>query len=176
MQLVHLESALGLITTLPDDTGNLFVTMSTKTINPGIKVIARANRPENIKKMERAGADQVICPSAIAGGRMALAVLKPASVSYVQTLVDSRDVSIELEEILLDDAAPLVGTDLKNSGLRENYNIILLAIKRDERVVLNPSPDETFLPGDVLIVLGATESLAKLEIDALGNGPDPAPN
>lgn len=68
------------------------------------------------------------------------------------------------------------GVIINTEGLRENYNIILLAIKRDERVVLNPSPDETFLPGDVLIVLGATESLAKLEIDALGNGPDPAPN
>lgn len=169
MQLVHMESASGLITTLPDDTGNLFITMSAKTINPKIRVVARANRPENIKKMERAGADQVICPSAIAGVRMALSVLKPASVSYVQTLVDSREVNIELEEIFLDSASPLVGTDLKNSGLRENYNILLLAIKRNEDVILNPSPDEVFQPGDVLIVLGTAESLSKLELDALGD-------
>ncbi|MCL6610281.1 MAG: potassium channel protein [Peptococcaceae bacterium] len=168
MQLVNLENASGLITTLPEDTGNLFITISTKALNPNIKVVARANRPENIKKMQRAGADLVICPSAIAGVRMALSVLKPASVSYVQTLVDSRDVSIELEEIFLDSRSPLAGTELKNSGLREKYNILLLAIKREKEIILNPMPEEAFRPGDILIVLGAAESLSRLENEALG--------
>lgn len=168
MHAVHLETASGLITTLPDDTSNLFITMSTRTVNPNIKIIARANRPENVNKMRKAGADQVICPSAIAGARMALSVLKPASVSYVQTLVDSRDVNIELEEVLLGSGSSLTGTDLKNSGLREKYNILLLAIKRNEEIILNPMPDETFNPGDLLIVCGTAESLAKLEVDALG--------
>ncbi|MFZ5646763.1 MAG: potassium channel family protein, partial [Bacillota bacterium] len=168
MQMVHLENASGLIITLPDDTSNLFITMSTKTVNPGIKVITRANRPENIRKMERAGADQVICPSAIAGVRMALAALKPASVSYVQTLVDTRDVNIELEEIFLSSGSSLVGTSLKHSGLREKYNILLLAIKRNEEIILNPKPDETFQPGDLLIVCGTAENLADLEIEAIG--------
>ncbi|MCL6477158.1 MAG: potassium channel protein [Peptococcaceae bacterium] len=169
MQMAHLENASGLVTTLPDDTGNLFVTMSAKTLNADIKVIARANRPENVNKLQRAGADQVICPSAIAGVRMALSVLKPASVSYVQTLVDSRDVNIELEEIFLGFGSPLIGAELKNSGLREKYNILLLAIKRGQDIVLNPSPDEVFIPGDVLIVLGAGESLSKLESDVIGH-------
>jgi len=168
MNAVHLETAAGLITTLPDDSSNLFITMSTRTVNPHIKIITRANRPENVNKMRKAGADQVICPSAIAGARMALSVLKPASVSYVQTLVDSRDVNIELEEILLGSGSSLTGTDLKNSGLRQKYNILLLAIKRNEEIILNPMPDETFNPGDLLIVCGAAESLAKLEVDALG--------
>lgn len=169
MQMVNLENASGLIITLPDDTSNLFITMSTKTVNPGIKVITRENRPENIKKMERAGADQVICPSAIAGVRMALAVLKPASVSYVQTLVDTRDVNIELEEIHLSEGSSLAGTTLKNSGLREKHNILLLAIKRNDKIILNPSPEETFSPGDLLIVCGTGESLSNLEIEAIGD-------
>ena len=168
MQAVQLESATGVIITLPDDTSNLFITMSSKTLNPSAKVIVRVNRPENIKKMERAGADQVICPSAIAGARMALSALKPTSVSYVETLVDSKELNIELEEILLNDSSRLVGAELKNSMLREKYNVLLLAIKRGGDILLNPSPDITFEKEDILIVCGATLSLAKLEADVIG--------
>ncbi|MCL5056480.1 MAG: NAD-binding protein [Actinobacteria bacterium] len=169
LDAVHLESASGLIITLPDDTSNLFITITSKSLNPDLKVITRANRPENINKMVRAGADQVICPSAIAGARMALSALKPTSVSYVETLVDSKEVNIELEEIVLGSDSPLADVKLKDSSLREKYNVLLLAIKRDEDILLNPSPDESLKDGDILIVCGSAENLARLEIEVLNH-------
>ncbi|WP_018086621.1 potassium channel family protein [Desulfurispora thermophila] len=171
LNAVQIDRASGLIVTLPDDTGNLFITMTCRTLRPDLRIVVRANRPENIVKMTRAGADTVICPSAIASNRMALAVLKPASVSYVQTLVDSNNVSVELEEVVLGPDAPMANQQLKNSGLREKYNVLLLAIKRGEQTILNPQPEEILLPNDVLIVCGSSEMLTQLEKEAIGHAP-----
>ncbi|KUK82420.1 MAG: TrkA-N domain protein, partial [Pelotomaculum thermopropionicum] len=73
--LARVEYAAGIIITLPDDAANLFVTISAKDLNPGIRIITRANSPENVDKIKRAGADSVICPSLMAGNRMALSAV-----------------------------------------------------------------------------------------------------
>lgn len=170
LQAANIETARGVIITLPEDAGNLFVTISCKNLNPGIRVITRANRPENQHKIKMAGADSVICPSAIAGNRMALSAIKPASVAYVQTLVETRNVNLELEELVLNHGSPLAGLKLKDSGLREKFGALVLAIKRDDIILVNPGPGESLLPGDTIIVCGSAEKLSKLESLAAGTG------
>ena len=168
LNLAGIEKAKGIIISLADDAGNLFVTMSARTLNPGMKIIARANRPGNINKIKRAGANSVFCPSLMAGKRMALSIIKPASVAYVQALTDTNKVNLELEELILGKNSPIVNQPLKDSGMRERFNTLLLALKRDSDTVLNPGPDEVLLPGDIMIVCGPADKLSNLEKLALG--------
>jgi voltage-gated potassium channel len=64
--------ASGVITTLADDAENLMITIACRDFNPKVRIVARANRPESVIRLKRAGADTVVSPSAIAGSRMAL--------------------------------------------------------------------------------------------------------
>ncbi|MCL6638061.1 MAG: potassium channel protein [Firmicutes bacterium] len=155
--------ARSVITTLADDAGNLMITIACKDFNPAARVVARANRPESVIRLKRAGADTVVCPSAIAGNRMALASLKPASVAFVQTLVEEREIDLELEELIIGEHSPIAGKELKDSRLREEYGVMLLAIKRGEQNIINPDPAEKFQPGDVLILSGPSDRLTVLE-------------
>jgi len=152
-----------IITTLADDAGNLMITIACRDFNPNARVVARANRPESMVRLKRAGADTVVCPSAIAGNRMALASLKPASVAFVQTLVEEREIDLELEELVINENSPIAGMELKESRLREEYGVMLLAIKRGDESIVNPEPTEKFLPGDVLILSGPSDKLTTLE-------------
>lgn len=161
--------ARSVITTLPEDAGNLFITVTCRDFNPDIKVVARANRPEGAIKLTRGGADTVICPSAIAGNRMALAAVKPASVAFVQTLIEQKGISYELEEIKINKASPLAYRELKNSRLREDYGTQLLALLRNDIIIANPEPGEIIKPEDTLIVFGREDKLRELE-KAAGNG------
>ena len=168
LHAAQIEHARGVIITLAEDTGNLFITMTCKNLENKLRIVVRANRPENIWKLQRAGADNVICPSAIAGNRMALSVTKPTSVAYVQTLVENREINLELEELMISKNSPLANREIKDSGLRENFNVQLLAIKRGNKTILNPAASEQIIDQDVLIVCGAAESLALLEKTAGG--------
>ncbi len=49
-------------------------------------------------------------------------------------------------------------------GIRQQYNIIIVAIKREgEEMIFNPRPDTMILPDDILIVLGDHGQITKLE-------------
>jgi len=157
------QKAAGVITTLAEDAGNLFITVSCRDLNPRLRVVARANRPESVLKLKRAGAAVVVCPSSIAGSRMVLAATKPASVAFVESLMEERNINLELEEVFLSGAHPFINRELRASGLRENYDTLVLAIRRAEQTIINPCATERLLEGDVLIVCGPPDRLALLE-------------
>ncbi|MDQ7082905.1 MAG: TrkA C-terminal domain-containing protein [Aquificota bacterium] len=56
----------------------------------------------------------------------------------------------------------LVGRSLRELDLRKRYGINVLAIKRDEEVLVNPSAEDVLAEGDVLLVLGSEESVRKM--------------
>ncbi|HAG08829.1 MAG TPA: hypothetical protein DCK87_04595 [Desulfotomaculum sp.] len=158
-----IHKAKTVIITLPDDTINLFVTITCKDLNPQVRIITRATHPESISRLKRSGANHVIMPAVIAGSRMALMALKPASVAFVQNLTEITTVNLELEELPIYDTSPLAYQEIKNSRLREDFNTQLLAIIRNEKTVVNPQPAEKILPGDLLIVFGSKDNLNELE-------------
>lgn len=163
-----IEAAKGVITTLADDAENLMIIVTCRDFNPAAHIVARANRPESIVRLKRAGANTVVCPSAIAGNRMALASLKPTSIAVVETIVEDRNNSLNLEELTVSDKSTLVGMEIKESRLRKDYGILVLAIKRDGKNIINPDSSEKLMTGDLLVLCGTAVQLARLEKVATG--------
>ncbi len=163
-----IQHARGLITALPDDAQNIFVTLTSKGLNPKAQVVARMDRIESESKFRRAGADKVISPAILGGRRMAITMLKPGTCEYVDTLFYDKHFEMEIEEILVGPGSGLIGETLHSSAIREATGIIVLAIVRDGSVISNPGPAERMQEGDVLIALGSREQMGKLEELALG--------
>jgi voltage-gated potassium channel len=162
-----IERAAGLIATLPDDAHNVFVTLTAKGLNPNVQVVARAERFETEEKLHRAGADKVINPSSIGGKRMAMSLLKPISIEYVETVLHNEDEEIEVEEIKISPKSTLVGKMLRESQIRSRYGVTVVAIRRERRTISNPGPDERLYGNDVVIVLGTKEQLVLFEKEAV---------
>jgi voltage-gated potassium channel len=163
LHMAGVTGARGVITTIPDDAGSLLITISCKDSNPEAHVVTRATRPESVARLKRAGADTVVSPSAIAGNRMALASLKPASVAIVETLFDDHENNLNLEELYLNNKSTLVGKKLKDSRIRDDYGIMVLAIRRESQNIINPDASEVFMAGDILVLFGEAEQLSLLE-------------
>ena len=163
-----IKTAKSVITTLADDAENLMIIITCRDFNPAAHIVARANRPESIVRLKRAGANTVVCPSAIAGNRMALTSLKPTSIAVVETIVEDRNNSLNLEELILSDKSTLIGKDIKDARLRKDYGTLVLAIKRDGANIINPEPTEILMSGDLLVLCGTVEQLSRLEKVAAG--------
>ena len=56
-----------------DDGQNVHISLSARTLNPNLHIVARASRADAEEKLRRAGADGVILPHTIVGRQMALA-------------------------------------------------------------------------------------------------------
>ncbi|SEA22798.1 voltage-gated potassium channel [Thalassobacillus cyri] len=164
-----LERAKGVVVTLPNDADNVFITVTVKGIKPDILTVVRAEREFSEEKLYRAGADKVINTSNIGGKRMATAITKPISVEYVETILHDQSNEYNIEEILVSSTSHLRDKTLKESRIREEYGINIVAIKRDDQIISNPSAAEELNANDLVIVFGKSTQLKLFEKAAISN-------
>ncbi|MEB3101590.1 potassium channel family protein [Ferviditalea candida] len=158
-----IEHAAGLAACLPGDADNVFIALTAKGIRPGIQIAARAERPEAEEILIRAGADKVINPSSIGGKRMAMSLLKPASVEYIDTILQSRQQEFSVEEIVISASSDLVNQSIRQVDVREKFGINIVAVKTDRKLHTSPKADYIFREFDTLIVFGSREDLIRFE-------------
>lgn len=157
------ERARGLIAVVSSDAENVYTTLTARSLNPEITIVARALGDESEPKLRTAGANRVIKPYEMVGRRIAQLVIRPAMVEFVETIARSRTGDITMEEILVGEGSPLIGVKLRDTDIRSRLNIIIVAIRRgDSDLDFNPGPDAVFDSGDRLTAIGAREDLAKL--------------
>jgi len=79
----YIKTARTLISTLPDEAQNVYLTLTARYLSPDIKIIARADFDDGEKKLMRAGANHVVIPHVLGGIRMAMASLQPHVVDFM---------------------------------------------------------------------------------------------
>ncbi|GAB4258693.1 MAG: potassium channel protein [Deferrisomatales bacterium] len=170
-----IERARGLVTVLHSDAENLFVTLTARDLNPDLFIIARYEEERSEAKLLRAGADKVISPYIIGGTRMAMAVLRPAVIDFIDLATQSESLGLQMEEVLLTDGSPLVGVALVDSRIRSALDIIVVAIKKKSgQMSFNPSASTVLEAEDRLIAIGEREQLRRLEAMARGGALPPS--
>jgi voltage-gated potassium channel len=158
-----IERARGLIAVVSTDADNVYVVLTARSLNPNLFIVARGEEIGSEKKLLRAGADKVESPYEMGGQKMAQTIMRPTVVTFME-LAMKEGVDWTMEEIAVGQASPLLGVQLKDSGIRQNLNLILVAIKRaDGELLFNPSHETLILAGDTLIALGLRKNLDALE-------------
>jgi voltage-gated potassium channel len=156
--------AKGLFAALPTDADNVFVTLTAKELNPSVFVVARADSERSERTLAHAGADKVISPYAMGGHRMAHAALRPAVVDIIELATHYQSLELQLEEVTVPSRSSCEGVTLRDSGLREQLGVIVVAIKRASgKMIFNPPADERIEAGDRLVALGEAMRLKELE-------------
>jgi voltage-gated potassium channel len=159
-----INKAKGLVSVLPTDTDNVFLVLTARQLNPDIFIMARASYKESINKLHAAGASIVESPYNVGALRMAQKILHPTVTDFLDlALVDQRK-DIKMDEIPVSPSSDLVGVILKDSGIRQNFNLIIIAIKKaDGSMLFNPSFETVIQAGDTVIAVGEDKNLLKLE-------------
>lgn len=159
------ERARALVTVAASDADNLFITLSARLLNDKLFIVARAEGELAEQKLRRAGASRVVTPYAIGGAKVAMAVLRPAVVDFIELATGTEHLDLQIEETLIQTGSKLAGVTLHASHLRQELGVIVVAIKKaNGHLVANPPGDAVMTPGDTLIALGARQSLDRVEI------------
>lgn len=164
-----IKRARAVISVASTDADNLYITLTAKSLNPQVKVIARAAEQGAERKLLWAGADQVVSPYRMSGQRMANLLLGPNVVEFIESSLTDANVELVMEEVHLPEGSPFVGKDLVSSGLRRDYGLMIVAIKRRAgELIVNPSPEEVLRGGDVLIAVGRRSQFSVLSERLVG--------
>jgi voltage-gated potassium channel len=160
-----ISRAKSLISALPIDADNLFVVLSARELNKGIKIISRASNDNSDKKLKHAGADNVIMPAKTGGTRMAKLVAQPDIVEFLDFVLVQDTGSVRLEEVSCaslskaHDIKTIRELDIRN---KSGANIVGLR-RADGSYIVNPIPDETISREDKIFALGTNQDLIKLK-------------
>lgn len=160
---VHIERARGLVAATTTDATNLYIVLTARSLNPKLKIIARASEEDAEKHLLTAGADSVVSPYLFAGHRIAQSFLRPHVVSFLDTATTHLGMDLEIGEICVGRDSSFAGKTIGTSRIRQDQGVIILAIKREKGMHFNPSSDDRIETGDYLIAMGEPSQLRELE-------------
>ncbi len=156
--------AKGLVTAVNSDANNVFITLTAKGLRPDIFVLARASEEKNEEKLMKAGATRVVSPYLIGGRRMAHVLKRPTVVDFLDIATINNKLGLLMEEVKVRPKSGLVGKNLIESRLRQDFGIIIVAIKKSvNQMIFNPAPSETLDAGDVIVAIGQRDDLKRMD-------------
>lgn len=155
--------AAGLITALPDDKDNLFITLSAKVLNPDLRIASKGVEDHVRRKMVIAGANAVVSPTAIGGLRLVSELLRPATTGFLDTMLRQRT-SWRFDELVVGKGSALAGKTLASADLRQIADILVVAARHpgQEGFIYNPKADFHLEPDCCIVVLGQVSEVDKL--------------
>ncbi len=160
LEKAEIAQASGLISALSTDAENVYITLTARTLNPRIKIVARASNESTISKLKRAGANEVIVPNLIGGRKMANLLTRPALMEFVEMVSGEGSSHFHLEIFTCAHHASLVGKTLAELNVRSRTGATIIGMKSGKQhVELNPPANKILEPEDKLFVLGEDKQI-----------------
>jgi len=95
---------------------------------------------------------------------MAQRIIRPTVTNFLDLAFTYSSKDIQMEEIPVSSFSNLSDVILKDSGIRQQFNLIIIAIKKsDGSMLFNPSFETVIKAGDTVIAVGEEANLKKLE-------------
>ena len=154
-----IQRARCLLAASDSDSGNTYIVLTAKALNPRLFVIARVGQPVSMTRMERAGADRIISPYSIGGRRMALSALQPLVVDFIDTLATGGHGEEILAELEVTEESNLAGHTIEECFRSYPGATILGLQKPTGAIQVGPRPTTVLELGDRLMVLGSEACL-----------------
>jgi voltage-gated potassium channel len=157
-----IDRARGIIITLPSDKDTLYATMTARMLNRSIRIISRVANPDLEPKMKRAGANAVVCPSAIGALRMASEMIRPAAVDFLDRMLRSSRGNLRIHELAVSEKSAFNHKEIRECDLKERYGLLVLGAKENAgEIEFNPPPTRVLTAETTLIVMGEVEEIAR---------------
>jgi len=136
-----------------DMQASILTTLVLKELNIK-KVVAKAINKRHGDVLKKVGADWVVFPESDMGNRVAHQLMSPKVLNFIEL---AKDYSIE--EIKA--PSQMAGQNLKESNIRVEFNLTVIAINRKDKILISPSPEEVIQEGDILVVIGENKDLQR---------------
>ncbi|MCP3872810.1 MAG: potassium channel protein [Desulfobacteraceae bacterium] len=160
LEKAGIKSASFLVAALGTDTANVFLVLTARQLSPDIFIMARASNPDVRRKLMVAGANLVESPYDTGAISMGLKLLRPSVSSFLDVALSRKREAIQIEELYIPKSSKYTNVALKDSGIRQDFNLIIISIKKASgEMLFNPHFETLIEPQDTVIVMGKTPEL-----------------
>ncbi|MDY6824360.1 MAG: potassium channel protein [Thermodesulfobacteriota bacterium] len=163
-----IKKAKTLVAVLATDTDNVFLVLTARQLNPDLYIMARSSQERVKSKLRAAGADKVESPYDTGALSMAKRVLRPTVTNFLDLALAQTNKDIQMEEVPVSPRSKLCGKTLQESRIRQDFNLIIIAIRKsDNTMIFNPSSETRITENDTIVAVGDHESLNNFNRDLL---------
>lgn len=167
LQEASLEHARALVTALPTDAENVFITLTARNLRPDIQILAKAERESSCGKLRQAGANKIIMPHRVGAQQMERMISRPTTADMVELFAEATHLDMELDELLVGPESRLADKTLGESGIRESFNLLIIGIKNQAgQLHFNPGPQQPIVAGDTLLVIGPMADINRMKAES----------
>ena len=164
---VCIHRAKALVAVLPDDKTNVFITLTARDLNPGIKILARGELPPTERKLRLAGADHIVLPDTISAIQISNLIVRPTGMDLLNNTYERSylneflaNVEVQMEELQIQAGSPFEGKTLMELQVRGKGAFMVIALRRfNDRLIFRPSATQLLNVDDSLIILGHQDKL-----------------
>jgi voltage-gated potassium channel len=153
LERAGIARALGVIACVDSDAENIFITLTAREMRSDLTIVARASAEDSEKKLLRAGANRVVSPYKTSGAEMARVALYP----QIGAAVEFAD--LRIEEIEVPASCEAVG---RRIGDVRGLSAIVGYRGAEGAFDTRPSMERIIQAGDMLVAVGAPDTLAEL--------------
>jgi voltage-gated potassium channel len=163
LKVAGVERANALLSLLPNDSDNVYVTLSARSLNPKLRIVARTESSESEDKLRLAGANTVVAPFRVSGARIVQQLLHPSVNDFLEIATGKGGESLIMERLIIPTGSCVAGLTLEQSEIRKKTGVIVAAsIESDGTMNLSPGRDSVLSAGSTLIALGTKKNLEDL--------------
>ncbi len=162
LEQAGIRRARTLASVVPSDALNVFITLSARSLNASVQIIARAEFPATERKLLQAGANSVVMPTHIGAAMAASLILYPSLARLgevnerrAQMEASLQALGLELEVVAVEDGSAFCGRTVQEIESAVPGQFLIIAIERAGRVgVERPAPATRVHAGDGVTLLG----------------------
>ncbi|MFS0840178.1 potassium channel family protein [Paenibacillus sp. 1P03SA] len=121
-------------------------------------IVVKAANDLHGKVLRKIGADKIIYPERDMGQRVAHHLISPNILDYIELSSEHSILEMKAND-------RMIGKNLRDLDLRAKFQCNVIAVKRQEQLIIPPPVESPIQPGEILIVLGNNKDLKRFEVE-----------
>jgi len=158
----NVRGAKAVIVDMGTDSHTIHCILGLREIDKDVRVIAEAQRYENIEQIKLAGASQVISPFVISGRLMYKSIEGGYEAKFVQDVL-AEHTNTEMREVTVQHNSYFAGKTIKEANLHQMTGIVLVGIGKRGELTIDPPNEFIIDDGDKILGIGKPEEFEKFE-------------
>lgn len=158
-----IHRAKGFVSVLPDETSNLFLTLSAHLLNDDLTIFSRAAGSESEEKLALVGASSSFTPSIAVGRNLVADLFNQDTMDFLDRMIGDPEHDCRMEEYIIEKGCSSIGATLGELDLGRISGARIFAImKGDKSIIYNPGYEYALEEGDILLTIESPEQLQAL--------------
>lgn len=162
LKKANVKGAKSIIVDMESDSHTIHCILGIRKLDKEVRIIAEAQRYENIEQIKLAGASQVISPFVISGRLMYKSIQDGYEAMFVQEVLAEHS-NREMKEVKVHFNCSLIGQTILEADIHEKTGVVVLGVGEEGNLIIDPPREFVIKEGDIILGVGKPEEFTKLE-------------